>query len=180
MQEGPSPTLTDNAVANISHVSSQVPNDKLVNVYSARENELEAVTRPFIHTVELEGEKKIPVKIAGLFDDGALINSICKAIYPSLRDRLGNLTPSTKTLRMANGAHVPSSGCWFGDVTLGGRTLKAWFEVFPSGGGWSLLIGKPLLEKFKALHNYERDVLMIPSNGEWTTLTNKASNGDSQ
>jgi hypothetical protein len=80
---------------------------------------------------------------------------------------------------MANGTNVPSSGRWFGDVSLGGRTLKAWFEAFPSGGGWSLLVGKPLLEKFKAVHNYERDVLMIPSNGKWTTLTNKAYNGDS-
>jgi hypothetical protein len=179
MQRGPSSTITNNAVANISHVSSQVPNDNLVSVYSTRKSESDAVMHPFIHPVELKGEKKTSVKIAGLFNDGALVNSICKAVYPSLRGKLGNLTPSTKTLRMANGTNVPSSGRWFSDVSLGGRTLKAWFEVFPSGGGWSLLVGKPLLEKFKAVHDYERDVLMIPSNGEWTTLTNKAYNGDS-
>jgi len=126
-----------------------------------------------VHPVELKGEKEISVKITGLFDDGALVNSICKTVFPSLRRTLGELTPSTKTLRMANGAHVPSSGRWFGDVSLGGQMLKSWFEVFLSGGGWSLLVGKPLLEKFKALHDYERDVLMIPSNGKWTTLINK-------
>jgi hypothetical protein len=74
---------------------------------------------------------------------------------------------------MANGTYVPSSGRWFGDVSLGGQTVKSWFEIFLSGGGWSLLVGKPLLERFKA-----RDVIMIPSNGEWTTLVNKAYTGD--
>jgi hypothetical protein len=33
MQEGPSPTLTDNAVVNVPHVSSQVTNDNLINIY---------------------------------------------------------------------------------------------------------------------------------------------------
>ena len=154
MQEGPSPTLTDNAVANISHVSSHIPNNNIVKVYSMQDSELNTTTRPFMHTVDLKGKKGVPVKIAGLFDDGALVNSICKTVFPSLRRTLGELSPSTKTLRMANGAHVPSSGRWFGDISLGGRTLKSWFEVFPSGGGWSLLVGKPLLEKFKAIHNY--------------------------
>ena len=143
-----------------------------------QDSELNTTTHPFVHTVDLKGKKGVPVKIAGLFDDGALVNSICKTVFPSLRRTLGELSPSTKTLRMANGAHVPSSGRWFGDVSLGGRTLKSWFEVFPSGGGWSLLVGKPLLEKFKVIHDYEHDVLMIPSNGKWTTLTNETHNKD--
>src|ERR1700683_4999816 len=73
---------------------------------------------------------------------------------------------------MANGTCVPSQGCWSGDVSLGGRTVKGSFEVFPSGGGWSLLFGKPLLEKFKAIHDYESDTLKIPLNGKWSTLIN--------
>jgi len=73
---------------------------------------------------------------------------------------------------MADGTRVPSQGCWSGDVSLAGRTVKGSFEVFPSGGGWSLLFGKPLLEKFKAIHNYETDTLKIPSNGKWSTLIN--------
>ena len=179
MQEGPSSTLTDNAVANISHVTSQTTNDNIINVYSVRESEPDAVTHPFVHAVELKGERKILVKIKGLFDDGALVNAICKTMFPSLKKVLGEPTPSTRTLRMADGAHVRSPGRWFGDITLGGRTLKTWFEIFPSGGGWSLLLGKPLLEKFKALHDYERDVLMIPANGKWTTLVNKVHKEDS-
>ena len=62
---------------------------------------------------------------------------------------------------------------WTGGVTLGGRTAKAAFEVFPSGGGWSLLFGKPLLQAFKAIHNYKDDTLRIPCDGGWTVLANK-------
>ena len=66
-----------------------------------------------------------------------------------------------------------SHGRWIGDVMLGGKTACASFEIFPSGGGWSLLFGKPLLEQFKAVHNYGDDTLLILLNGEWRTLTNK-------
>lgn len=113
MQEGPSSTLTDNAVANISHVPhvpSQTTNDNIVSIYLVRESEPDVVTRPFVHAVELKGERQIPVKIKGLFDDGALVNAICKTTFPSLKGVLGEPTPSTRTLQMADGAHVPSSG----------------------------------------------------------------------
>ena len=73
---------------------------------------------------------------------------------------------------MADGTRVPSQGRWSGDVTLGGRSVKGSFEVFPSGGGWSLLFGKPLLEKFKAVHDYGNDTLKIPVNGKWSTIVN--------
>jgi hypothetical protein len=51
--------------------------------------------------------------------------------------------------------------------------VKAAFEIFPSGGGWSLLFGKPLLWAFQAIHNYEDDTLRIPRDSDWTILTNK-------
>jgi len=112
-------------------------------------------------------------KIEGLFDDGALVNSICNSKFATLQARLGKPTPSTKTLLMADGARIASRGCWMGDVTLGGKTARASFEIFPSGGGWSLLFGKPLLEQFKAVHDYSNDTLSIPLNGEWQTLVNE-------
>jgi hypothetical protein len=62
---------------------------------------------------------------------------------------------------MADGTRVPSQGRWSGDVTLGGQTVKGSFEMF---------FGKPLLEKFKAIHDYEDDTLKIPLNGKWSTL----------
>ena len=74
---------------------------------------------------------------------------------------------------MADGMCVPLQGCWVGDVGLGGHMVKGSFEVFPSGGRWSLLFGKPLLRAFEAIHDYKDDTLKIPLNGAWTTLTNK-------
>jgi hypothetical protein len=60
-------------------------------------------------------------------------------------------------------------------VKPGGQTVDGSFEVFPSGSGWSLLFGKPLLQELKAIHNYKNDTLVIPFNGEWTTLTNECA-----
>src|ERR1700685_3165837 len=74
---------------------------------------------------------------------------------------------------MADGTRVPSHGCWIGDIKLGGQTVRTQFEIFPSGGGWSLLFGKPLLQQFQAVHDYGNDTLMIPLDGEWSTLTNE-------
>jgi len=123
--------------------------------------------------VELKGVKGTPTNVDGLFDEGALVNSICNQKFPSLQRTLGVLTPSSKILRMADGRRVFSDGRWCGNVTLGGRTVKSCFEVFPSGGGWSLLFGKPLLKQFEAIHDYGNDTLKIPSNGTWTTLLNE-------
>jgi len=137
-----------------------------------KEEDSEVRIQPFIHPVELRGEKGIPSKINGLFDEGALVNSICNTVFPTLQNTLGALGPSLKTLRMADGKRVPSQGRWSGDVSLGGRTVKGSFEVFPSGGGWSLLFGKPLLRKFEAIHDYGDDTLKIPLDGKWSTIIN--------
>jgi hypothetical protein len=131
--------------------------------------------QPFIHTVELKGRKGITATVEGLFDNGAMVNSICNLTFASLHGRLGNPTPSTNTLLMTDGARVSSHGRWFGNVSLGGQTARAGFEIFPSGGGWSLLFGKPLLQQFQAVHDYSNDTLMIPLNGSWSTLVNEAS-----
>ena len=66
----------------------------------------------------------------------------------------------------------PSQGCWLGDISLRGHTVKGSFEVFPSGGGWSLLFGKPLLKAFKAVHDYKDNTLKIPLNRGWSTIIN--------
>jgi hypothetical protein len=76
MQGGSPSTFADNAVANVSHVSSQVGNDNLIDAYSVQESESDTATRPFIHPVELKGEKGISTKVPGLFDNGAMISSI--------------------------------------------------------------------------------------------------------
>jgi hypothetical protein len=75
------------------------------------EETLETRTLPFIHPVELKGKKRIPSSVDGLFDGGVMINSICNIVFPVLQSTLGTLTPSIKTLQMADGTCVPSQGC---------------------------------------------------------------------
>ena len=164
----------DNAIAKTSHVTSNFSNNNCVDlcVIGGIPSE-EEPTNPFVHPVELRGEAGGMVKIEGLFDDGAMVNSISEKIFALVKDALGELAASEKALRMADGTIVPSRGRWSGEVTLGGQTANGSFEVFPSGGGWSLLFGKPLLRTFKAIHSYDDDTLKIPHNNDWTILTNK-------
>lgn len=79
-----------------------------------------------------------------------------------MKDSLGKLLPSSCTLQMASGTCIPSLGRWIGDVHLGTQNVTSMFEVFPSGGGWSLLFGKPLLKQFKAIHDYGNDTIYLP------------------
>jgi hypothetical protein len=46
------------------------------------------------------------------------------------------------------------------------------FEVFDSNGAWSALFGKPLLGKFRAVHDYDTDTVKIPNQDGWTELQN--------
>lgn len=180
MQESPSDTIMDTAVTNnraagVTHVTSEIANFQGVDQYTVGESYPDVVTRPFMHSIVLKGEKGIPLKIKGLFDDSAMVNSICNTVYPNLQKTLGSLIPSLKILRMANGSHVPSNGCWIGNIQLGGRTVKGAFKIFPSGGGWSILVRKPLLKQFQAVHDYESDMINIPVNGKWSTLVNECN-----
>ncbi|KII90757.1 hypothetical protein PLICRDRAFT_106573, partial [Plicaturopsis crispa FD-325 SS-3] len=102
-----------------------------------------------------------------------MVNSICQNVFRGLRPSLGALKTSSRVLRMADGTVVPSQGQWEGEVSLGGVLARAAFEVFPSGGGWSLLFGKPLLTRFRALHDYGTDMLHVPTAGGYTSLANE-------
>jgi hypothetical protein len=108
MQEGPPISITDNAIVQTSHVTSEPPNYHHVDIYTTKEEDSEVRTRPFIHPVELRGEKGIPSKIDGLFDEGAMVNSICNTVFPTLQGTLGASIPFLKTLQMADGTRVPS------------------------------------------------------------------------
>ena len=162
LTEGPSipiNTYTDILPCVQPHVTFEAPNESVVDLYIADLTEKVEKTIPFTHMVGLKGKKGITTNIKGLFDNGAMVNSLCKSIYTSMWSILGNLLPSSRTLHMANGSHVPSAGRWVGDVHLGTQMVKSSFEVFPSGGRWSLLFGKPLLEQFRAVHDYENDTI---------------------
>jgi len=82
----------------------------------------------------------------GLFDDGAMVNSICKSAFALLKDKLGKLAPSQRTLCMADGTFVPSNGCWSRDVTLGGKSVRGTFEIFRVAVDGPYYSEKPLLK----------------------------------
>ena len=98
MREGPPVSITDNAVVLTSNVTSEPTNHHCVDVYTTKEENSEVKILPFIHPAELRGEKGIPSKVDGLFDEGALVNLICNSVFPKLQSTLGALGPSLKTL----------------------------------------------------------------------------------
>ncbi|KAF9543847.1 hypothetical protein CPC08DRAFT_649769, partial [Agrocybe pediades] len=119
-----------------------------------------------MQTVGLVGAAGEVVDLTGVFDDGAMINAIDATAFEVLRSCLHPLVLLGRRMRMADGRLVPSLGVWEGDVWLGrGKEegVKGWarFEVFHSGGAWSLLFGKPLLCSFCAHHDYESDTVDI-------------------
>ena len=133
---------------------------------------------PFVYRVELSGPKGEIVRFRSVFDDGALVNAIDEAVYLTLKGRLTTLTPSGKILRMADGRCVPSIGVWKGRVTVKGVYREGTFEVFNSNGAWAMLLGKPLLKAFNAVHDYTEDIIRIPQaeGEEWAVLVNQFTN----
>jgi len=102
-----------------------------------------------------------------------MVNVIDKPMFMKSANRLTQLTPSSRTLRMADGHLVASMGVWTGNITIGSVKCKSTFEVLDSGGAWAALIGKPLLEQLKAIHDYAMDTITIPQGDTSTTITNQ-------
>ena len=117
--------------------------------------------KPFVHEVQLLGPKGEIVRIRAVFDDGAMICGMSTQVYEKVKHRLQGWQPSKRVLRMANGALVKSQATWTGALRLGGIQVQGTVEVFDSGGGWSLLFGKPMLRAFKAIHDYEQDTIQV-------------------
>jgi hypothetical protein len=128
---------------------------------------------PFVCGIEVEGPNGERERIRALEDDGAMVSAMCTALYGEIRHRIGELQQPGKTLRMANGALVPSMGYWDGYIRFGGERVRASFEVFPSGGSWSFLFGKPLLEAFGAVHDYATDMITVCGEKGPTAVSNQ-------
>ncbi|KZP12540.1 hypothetical protein FIBSPDRAFT_677349, partial [Athelia psychrophila] len=116
---------------------------------------------PFVHFASLMGPKGENVRVESVVDDGAMCGALDSDFYDKACHRLTALGTSKKILRMANGALTPSRGVWKGVIEFGGSKGEVELEVFPSGGAWKLLFGKPLLEKFGAMHDYITDEILI-------------------
>ncbi|KAG2048149.1 hypothetical protein BDR06DRAFT_896116, partial [Suillus hirtellus] len=115
------------------------------------------MSNPFLTIPILQGPQGEKVRFLATVDNGAMINAIDTAAFQRIARRLSPLSPSQRTLRMADGSLVPSTGVWTGHVTWGPVQVETSFEVFPSGGFWRMLIGKPLLEQFGAVQDYSND-----------------------
>lgn len=145
-----------------AHVQKNKSND-VVFLYSVEE----AVTssqesQPFIYHVTVRNPKTGTVmRIKGLIDDGAMVNVVNTELWPQLAARLGDVMPSNCKLHMANGAIVPSQGQWEGEFDFEGINVRTSFELFPSRGAWSFLIGKPMLEALHAQHDYAEDIIVV-------------------
>ncbi|KAL1946364.1 hypothetical protein VTO73DRAFT_15491 [Trametes versicolor] len=74
---------------------------------------------------------------------------------------------------MANGAIVPSEGNWQGVFEFEGVKVDSSFELFPSKGAWSFLIGKPMLEALCAQHDYSTDTIRVRDRYTNATLRNQ-------
>ncbi|KAG2030204.1 hypothetical protein BDR03DRAFT_1017374 [Suillus americanus] len=77
---------------------------------------------------------------------------------------------------MANGNIVSSLAKWEGTIEINGVRARGEFEVFDSGGGWGFMFGKPMLQAFKAVHEYEMVTMVITDQYKEATLNNQIEN----
>ena len=85
------------------------------------------------------------------------------------------IRPSTKLLRVANGTVIHSEGTWSGPISIGSVSITTEFEIFPSGGAWTFLLGKPLLKELDAIQAYRPDVVIIQHSGNAQVLYNQCT-----
>ena len=128
---------------------------------------------PFVHGIAVNGPRGSIVHIRGVFDSGAMVNVMCSTVYDEIKHRLSPLQPSSQRLRMVNGSIIHSKGQWAGQISLGKTTVACSFEVFPSGGSWGFLVGKPMQRSFGAIHNHATDEISIPHDSGHKVLVNE-------
>lgn len=169
-------TIPAETVLSTNHVINRLDIEKydVVNLYSADGESSRPKCLPFLQNISFAGPKGEIVRVKALFDEGAMISAMCTSIFQKVKHRLGNWGPSSKRLRMANGAIVPSLGVWKGKVTIAGIQAEGEFEVFDSAGGWNFLFGKPMLRSFKAIHDYGTDQVHIRGIGGDRVLFNQS------
>ncbi|GAW10535.1 retrotransposon-like family member (retr-1) partial [Lentinula edodes] len=111
--------------------------------------------------INLKDDEGQQVEVKVMVDDGAMVAAMDTEVYECLRKSIGGWTATQKKFQMANGSVVPGKACWMGRVNNQGAEVEGGFEVFDSGGSWNFLFGKPLLEKFAAVHDYQKDSILL-------------------
>ncbi|KIN94083.1 hypothetical protein M404DRAFT_81018, partial [Pisolithus tinctorius Marx 270] len=127
---------------------------------------------PFTHLITLKNMDNTGATVQALFDDGAMTGAMALSTFNTIKHKLKGWQPSSQALRMANGAVVPSEATWTGTINIEGVEATRTFEVFDSAGGWAFLFGKPLLQAFKATHDYVTDNVTITDGNMKVVLHN--------
>ena len=146
----------------------------MVNLYTVGGDAETA--QPFVHEVRLLGPNGEVVQVCAMINDGTMICMMSKTVFKQVRHRLGSWQPSKQTLCMANRTQVTSEVKWIETIKLKGVQTTGTFEVFDSAGGWSFLLGKPLLKSFQAHHDYECDEIQVSNAKKSAVLTNQIGN----
>ncbi|KAF8228480.1 hypothetical protein L208DRAFT_1189640, partial [Tricholoma matsutake] len=146
---------------------------QIVDLYSMESEDEQGKTTPFLNTIKLHGPQGEIIRLKSTFDDSAMVNAIDLQAFQDVKHCLKFLGRSNHILCMADGRLVHSTGVWSGDVTVSDVSHRGTFEVFSSSGAWSALFGKPLLRKFKAVHDYDPNTVRIPNGDNWTKLQNQ-------
>ncbi|KAJ3906072.1 hypothetical protein F5879DRAFT_787730, partial [Lentinula edodes] len=116
---------------------------------------------PFSMNIGLRDSEGKQAAVEAMVDDGAMVAAMDTRVYENLRSELGGWRPTKRKFRMANGTVVPGETSWVGRIDVQGVEVDGEFEVFDSGGSWKFLFGKPLLERFSAVHDYGKESLVL-------------------
>jgi len=152
---------------------------QIIDLYGIGDIAKKVTSIPFVQNVQLKGPKGEIVRMRSVFDDGAMVNTIDAKVYSQVKPRLSPLQLSKRLLRMADGRLVPLMGTWSGMVSVVDVEHYGEFEVFDSGDAWALLFGKPLLKKFRAIHDYDLDQMYLSIGDEWRRISNLFMNTNS-
>ena len=128
---------------------------------------------PFKKNLDLVGLDGALVLIKEVFNRSAMVNIIDSGLFKQIRHRLSPVRPSSKVLRVANGTLVPSEGLWVGRIIVDSVSTGGLFKIFPSGGSWEMLFGKPMLQAFSATHNFVNDSVTLEAEGLQTIIHNE-------
>ncbi|KAJ6459056.1 hypothetical protein C8R45DRAFT_769409, partial [Mycena sanguinolenta] len=126
----------------------------------------------FVHWTSFGGPKGERVRGRGTWDTGADVGAIDKGWYLARAERMGVLGRPKRALKMADGTVVKTYGQWIGEMDVEGVRIHGVFDVFESGGGWEVLVGKPIMAALGAIHDTKRDIITITVGERTATLGN--------
>ncbi|KAJ3804357.1 hypothetical protein F5876DRAFT_83317 [Lentinula aff. lateritia] len=157
----------------VNNVQSVLKESDILDVYTVH-NGNSHISSPFSMDISLSNFDGRQAAVEAMVDDSAMVAAMDVAVYERLRTTIGGWEPTQQKFRMANGSVVPGTARWKGHVSVQGMKVDGEFEVFDSGGGWKFLFGKPLLERFAAVHDYQKDAIVLRGEqGKWQEVFNK-------